>query len=114
MVFKPLLQSLVKETEESVVTILNKVLKGYSSIVPSNNTLPSIPLLERTDQLKKVVSIVGENLFKISGLQSAKGFITGKAKTDLIIPTFAGGSGIGKVMLFLYVLFSNLIDKTWI
>ena len=63
-----------------------------------NNTPPNIPLQERDEQLKKVVDIIASNLKTMSGLQGPQGAITGKAKTDLVIPAFTGGSGIGKVI----------------
>jgi hypothetical protein len=73
-------------------------LKGARTLAAANNTPPDIPLQERDDQLKEVAAIVGFNLNKMSGPQQQHGAITGKAKTDLVIPVFAGGSGIGKVI----------------
>lgn len=63
--------------------------------IDSVNTVQNIPLQERSNQLEEVVTLVAENLPKI---HKPKQQISGSAKTDFIIPTFAGGSGIGKVI----------------
>lgn len=97
--------SLVKETNEtveSIICIIQKALTGVETIIVTNNAPPNIPLQERDDQLKKVAAIVGSNLNKMSGPQAAQGAITGKAKTDLVIPVIAGGSGTGKVIVFVH------------
>ncbi len=83
--------------EETIETIIQRAIKGVGTIDMTNNELPNIPLQERDEQVKKVVTIVGNNMNNMSGSQAAQGAITGKAKTDLVIPTFTGGSGIGKV-----------------
>jgi len=80
--------------KESFSTIIHNILKGFHPIVTSNNLALNIPLQERTEQLGRIVTIFKENI--MSGTQ---GIITGKAKTDLIIPTCVGGSGIGKTTL---------------
>ena len=52
-----------KNYATTVGTIIQKALKGVRTIIGMNSTPPNIHLQERDDQLKKVVSFVGNNLY---------------------------------------------------
>ena len=85
-------------------------MKDYKSFKGGDGY--EIVLMERDEQLEKIVTIVKNNIEKIS---IDPKIVTQTTKTDLVIPTITGGSGIGKVtVLFLYISLDNtLIDKTW-
>jgi hypothetical protein len=72
---------------------MRRVLQSVKKI-DSTNGVRNIPLQERSNQLRDVVTHVAGNLHRIV---QPKQQISNAAKTDLLIPTFAGGSGIGKV-----------------
>lgn len=69
-------------------------LKKKLKKVESQNLGPKIPLQERSDQLREVLKYVSDNLNKTL---RPKDRIS--EKTDVMIPTFVGGSGIGKVVI---------------
>ena len=72
---------------------MKRVLQRVKKTDPSMG-VHNIPLQERSNQLRDVVTHVAGNLQRIV---KPKHQISYSAKTDLLIPTFAGGSGIGKV-----------------
>lgn len=79
---------------------MTAVIDSVCTLFPSKYTGASveenIPLQERTEQLQYVVSTVVKNLKKILNSKTNTQ-ITASAKTDLVIPTFVGGAGVGKV-----------------
>ena len=83
-----------------------------SSICSSNKACASpasiinIPLQERAHQLDKIKTIVNNNL---NNMLKPSAQISEKGKTDLIIPAFIGGAGIGKVC----IIMSYLLDLTY-
>jgi len=85
----------VEGIKESVETVMQRVLQSVKKI-DSTNGVCNIPLQERSDQLRDVVTHVAGNLHRIV---QPKQQISNTGKTDLLIPTFAGGSGIGKTTL---------------
>jgi len=84
-----------KEQKESAETVMRRVLQSVKKI-DSKNVVHNIPLQECSDQLQVVLRYVHNNLHNII---EPKQQISNTAKTDLLIPTFAGGSGIGKTTL---------------
>jgi hypothetical protein len=82
---------------------MQRVLEGVKKI-GSVDDLHNIPLQERSDQLRHVITQVAGNLHKII---QPKQQISNSAKADLLIPTFAGGSGVGKVRSIAIINFNN-------
>ncbi len=78
------------------------------------NGVHNIPLQERSNQIDNVISSVRKNLRIFS---TPKEQISNSAKTDLLIPTFTGGSGIGKVkkiISFDYFHFTKIFRRVWL
>lgn len=81
-----------------------KQMLQKTKLNPLKNTESNIPLQERSKQLQKVISCVVGNLEKMEQTQQK---ISNNAKTDYLIPVFAGGSGIGKVVEYLFYRILN-------
>eukprot|EP00026_Physarum_polycephalum_P002605 Phypoly_transcript_02612.p1 GENE.Phypoly_transcript_02612~~Phypoly_transcript_02612.p1 ORF type:complete len:222 (-),score=37.70 Phypoly_transcript_02612:1781-2446(-) len=76
----------------SVYSMIFEKLSAY----PPSQTLPPQPpqLIERSEQIDEIVSIVKANL-----REASKDHQVPMAKADYNIPVFAGGAGIGKTTL---------------
>jgi len=88
---------------------MRRVLQSVKKI-DSKNVVHNIPLQERSDQLQVVLKLVGNNL---DNMVKPKQQISNTAKTDLLIPTFAGGSGIGKLQTTLAYESAQELFRKW-
>jgi hypothetical protein len=92
--------TICKAQTEAVEVVIRRILHTVKKIDFTNGA-HNIPLQERSEQLRDVVGHVAGNLERIV---KPKQQISNTAKTDLLIPTFTGGSGIGKVRKFSFPL----------
>jgi hypothetical protein len=106
----------IEGTKPTLESVIQRSMHGVGTLIQVPNNTTPIPLQERDDQLKKVLSIVETNLVMMSGPQGLQGPISGSAKSDFVIPAFVGGAGIGKVIDsdFTSYFFVTTPDKTWI